>query len=839
MNKKLVRQFIGRVIALRRMHVVLIAIALVLSVGLMTAQRVFYTSLEVQLNQQAAELLTADLEFATNSVFKSSDVERLEAMLPAFNVSERHIYSTMVQTDTNQTRLVEMVAVESNYPLRGNCTARNADNVVQSLQTVLDAAPNAVVIAKALADQTQLTIGSTVTIGDFVGTVTGIIQDEPDISVQSLRLGPRLYIRLSNSVKTGFDKQLSRHYQSRLYAFERPTDALDVVVPIQAAFGINPDSGRIQGSFGPSQPLVIRSYQDVSTSVMDGFNDVLQFFIILTLFMMILSASGVAFIIWTSVIQQLPHIGHLRLIGVSVRAIIARILNQLVWAMAAVIVIGEIVGIVVAAIVLKVLVVSINLPGAGLVIQWVDLLAISGFALVMMVGVALVTLRVLQSNRVFDQLSSEQRRGVSLWTLGTIGCLVVGFMVAFLALNQMALVHIWPIIIGFFACFFLFLVIDALVFPAMKVGYRMALPLPLRLAMMLISRGHTLRRIAFVCLCFSLTVLLSVAHYEQSLRNELDPNASNQRLPSIFMLDLADHQVTDFKQTVAREHNLGVLAKSRIQRINGMTKEAYQERISPERRFFLHREQNLTTRPNLLDSETLVAGRWFNPNDGIVEASVEERFASQLKLSLGDTLEFSFYGMPLHLTVTSIRNVDWGTFEPNFFICVEPPFLDPFPKTWVGSIQTTSTDDTIATIQRLVEVFPNVTLIDIYQVAKKITMVLGTFLLSIQGGALSALAIGGLVLVLMVSLLTDIRRESLQMLTWIGMTKRQVNQTLRLESSLFLWVVVLVSIAMSIGVMWGLLTLVAQLPLSVHWVSVIWLVSGLVLVQVIMVIWRN
>ena len=63
--------------------------------------------------------------------------------------------------------------------------------------------------------QTDITFGSTITIGEFSGQVVGVIEDEPDINVQSLALGPRVYITIKNSNKTGFDQSLSRMYHSR------------------------------------------------------------------------------------------------------------------------------------------------------------------------------------------------------------------------------------------------------------------------------------------------------------------------------------------------------------------------------------------------------------------------------------------------------------------------------------------------------------------------------------------------------------------------------------------------------------------------------------------------
>ena len=107
------------------------------------------------------------------------------------------------------------------------------------------------------------------------------------------------------------------------------------------------------------------------------------------------------------------------------------------------------------------------------------------------------------------------------------------------------------------------------------------------------------------------------------------------------------------------------MLQSRITHINNQSIDLYAKTLKND--YFLYREQNLSTRSNLQTSETLTKGTWFNAENSMIEASLEERFARRLNLSIGDTLQLEILNQPLVVTVTSLRRVNWGSFEPNFY----------------------------------------------------------------------------------------------------------------------------------------------------------------------------
>jgi putative ABC transport system permease protein len=86
------------------------------------------------------------------------------------------------------------------------------------------------------------------------------------------------------------------------------------------------------------------------------------------------------------------------------------------------------------------------------------------------------------------------------------------------------------------------------------------------------------------------------------------------------------------------------------------------------------RAQRLTWMEALPDDNVVVAGELWNLPD-VAEISLEEGFAEDLGVGLGAVLTFDVQGVPLDVTVTSLRTVEWESFGINFFLIVEPGLL--------------------------------------------------------------------------------------------------------------------------------------------------------------------
>lgn len=125
----------------------------------------------------------------------------------------------------------------------------------------------------------------------------------------------------------------------------------------------------------------------------------------------------------------------------------------------------------------------------------------------------------------------------------------------------------------------------------------------------------------------------------------------------------------------------------------------------------LDREFNLSTADALPTGNRLRAGAFWNPKTARNEFSVETRFAEQLRWQLGDTLAFDVAGQRIEGRITSLRDVRWESFTPNFFVLASPDLARGLPATYITAVKVPVGDTRLAVA--LAQAVPNANVIDI------------------------------------------------------------------------------------------------------------------------------
>jgi putative ABC transport system permease protein len=199
-------------------------------------------------------------------------------------------------------------------------------------------------------------------------------------------------------------------------------------------------------------------------------------------------------------------------------------------------------------------------------------------------------------------------------------------------------------------------------------------------------------------------------------------------------------------------------------------------------RWVLTREQRLTYRAELPDDNRIVAGGlWSDP--GRAEVSLEEDYANDLDVTVGQTLTFDVQGVLIELLVSSLRTVEWKTFGINFFLIVEPGVLEEAPQFRIAAARVAPASEQPLQ-DELVARFPNVTLLRVREVLEKIVSVLDTIGLAVRilGGVT---VVAGVVILAGAVSAGSVRRErEVALLETLGMTRGQVVRMLATEYAL-------------------------------------------------------
>ena len=286
---------------------------------------------------------------------------------------------------------------------------------------------------------------------------------------------------------------------------------------------------------------------------------------------------------------------------------------------------------------------------------------------------------------------------------------------------------------------------------------------------------------------------------------------------NLVFFDIQDDQRLGIESIMAAsgEQSLGAtpIVTMRLQGVNGMSNAEWAAAHGTNaRRWPFRREYRSTYRDTAVATETIVSGKWFTPDTGAVaglpEMSLELDIATELDVTLGDTLTWDVQGVPVSARLTSIREVNWGRFEPNFFAVFEPQALSEAPKMFV-LVAAVSSDTVIARIQRdVVTRYPNVSSVDMSLVRRTISDIVGRITVAVRFLALFSLAMA---IPVLFSAVAATRRDRLRegvLLKTLGATRNQIGRILLAEYSLLGILGALTGMVLSFGGAWGLVTFV-------------------------------
>lgn len=245
---------------------------------------------------------------------------------------------------------------------------------------------------------------------------------------------------------------------------------------------------------------------------------------------------------------------------------------------------------------------------------------------------------------------------------------------------------------------------------------------------------------------------------------------------------------------------------------NGLTTDEWAERAGvPARHWALRREYRSTYRDSVVATERVLGGKWFGGQPvapGLYEVSLERDITDELKVALGDTLQWDVQGVTIRSLLTSIREVDWGRFEPNFFAVFQPAALEGAPAQFV-TIVAVESDTAVARLQReAVRRFPNVSSIDLSLVRGTINQVVSKVTLTVRFLALFSLAMG---IPVLFSAVAATRRDRLRegvLLKTLGATRAQIGRILLAEYAVLGLLGSLSGMLLAIAGAWALVTFV-------------------------------
>lgn len=832
-------------------HFLYFLACIALGVGSVVGVSLFSVNVEQAVLKEARGLLGGDLEIRFSRPLGPQGVTVLQGL------EERGVHATRVselvamvarvdrpQGAPERTQLVELKAVESQYPLYGVVRVEPDRPLMELLHVAGNTCReicHGAVVQKTLLIRLELIVGDTIKIGQASFRITGVIHTEPDRMANMFSLGPRVLISQEGLVAADLVKPGSRLRERHL-------------LKLPGSIAVSPLLYELRSRLA-GESARVSSYRDAQPQLKQFLDQLARYLGLVGLTALFIGGIGVALSIQAFIQEKFQSIAILKTLGADTRTIIQSYLGQAVGLG----IVGSSVGIGIG-IALQGL-----LPQAVATLLATDLLqqvefssvlspaAVAPLAKGLGLGVLttllfslwpLLTIREIKPAAIFRREVEEEggtavpganslwRRVTRLLTMDPVRAVTaagIGLGLAGLSIWQAGSLTIGGLFIGG-----LLVAVVALVLAAKALLFAMrSLPTPralsVRQALGNIQRPGRQTLGVMVSIGVGVMVILAIALLEQAMVRQVGENRPTDS-PTFFFIDIQPDQAQGFialvhQRTGDLATQLTPLVRSRLHAINGRTVQVEPEqedqpdqtREEKRKNWYASREYVLTFLDELPKGNTIVKGVWWKPGQVSErsQVSVEEEAAKGLGIDLGAIVELNVQGAIIQADVSSIRKVEWGNFSTNFYMIFSPGSLEGAPITYVATARV-SPQDEAALQSAVVAAFPNVTAINIGEVLTSFARVLDRLSLAIRAVALFCLLAGALVMAAALAATRYRRLYEAVILKALGATRALIARSFAAEYALLGCVAGMIGIVLASAFSWAILRYILELPWSLE-----------------------
>jgi putative ABC transport system permease protein len=738
-------------------EIAVLLLALLVAVASLTAVGFFTSRIGRAVSQQAGEVLAADLRLeSAREIDSAYDAEAARRSLRVARI----VSMPSVVFHGEDSSLVALRAVGAGYPLRGRL--KIADEPFGPARAT-DAIPGP---GEAWADSRLLArlgmpVGAALTVGSHEIRVTQVLDYRPDQGAGFGDLSATLMINLADIPATGLIQPGSRVSRALLIAGE--TD--DV-----AGF-----RDWLKASKKPGERL--RAVEDVSPQIRASSDRAGRFLSLASLVSVLLSAVAVAMSARRYATRHLDNVALMKCMGASQGFVLRQTVLQLIAIAVLVTLAGTLVGYLAQSGLAWLLrdLIRAELPPPALSTAWLGLVTsvtiLVGFALPPLLQLKRVPpARVLRRNLEPPPL---RYAAVYLFAIGAVLALLYWLV------RDAKLVTVVSLGIG---GTFIALAIAGWLLVKALTPLRRGVGVAWRYGLANIARRGRDSIVQIVAFGLGLMVLLLLALVRDDLLEDWRASLP-EGAPNYFMINIRPDEGEAinafFHERGLPPTELVPMVRARLVAINDVP--VADIRFQGERaQEFVEREANLTWARALRDDNRIIAGQWWREGDGGgARVSVEQEYAGRLGLKLGDTVTYDVAGESVAARITSLREVRWDSFQPNFFMVFSPGVLEEVTGTLITSVHVEPGQR--PALVDLVRRFPEVTIIDLDALLSQVRDVMDKAALAVQYVFLFTLAAGLMVLLAAVQATRDERRYESAMLRTLGASRRVVFQGVAAE----------------------------------------------------------
>lgn len=792
---------------LKRGELWVIAFALFLAVFSVVSLSGITQSVKSALEQRSAHFIAADRVLGSSQPFDDNIFKRASELGIA---SARQMQFDSMLFSAEQMQLSTIKAVSSSYPLRGELILKRSDNLLAG--DVGELAPGLIWFEPRLFDLLRVEVGQMIELGNTQLQVGGVIVNEPDAPLSVFGGNPRALMHIDDVAASGIVQPGSRISYRYLFA------------------GTNSQLESFSQAVAPLLTVHQRWRDRDNQSALGSALDRAERFLLLAGLLGIVLAACAAAVAASRYSQRHSQaVAIIKALGATTAQVRGIYFGHLLLVVLFSLLLGLAAG-------------QLALSGAELGIQhyvgdfrpefswrplWLGALTCLLCAL-LFAARPLWRLTVTPAIQVLKQ--PLQQISIDKLQLLTGAVAVYGLMWLFAA--------DWFISLGLFlicAVFVAILLGGALLL--VKAAKPVAAGQSSAGKLALANLRRRLWANSFQLITFTLALFLALLLY--FVRAELIGQWQQQipaGAPNHFLVNVTEAQRTTLAE-FATEHQLQTdtfypVVRGRLVQVNDevFREEATKEDRS-EQRTGIGRELNLTWLSALPPANKVVAGTWFAA-DAQAEVSVEQELVERLQLKLGDTLRFSIGGQLVAAKLTSIRQVDWNSLQPNFYMILSPDLLADFPASYITAFYLEA--ERYPLVNQLSRLMPTVTVISVEAIIRQVQDIIAQVTLALSFILFIIALSAVLVLVAQVQATLEQREQELAILRTLGARYAFLRNALLLEFTFLGLLAGIFATVLAEALLLSLQQRLFELPFSPHY-ALWWLgpLTGAIIVSLL------
>lgn len=781
-----------------RSRLAFFVVCLALGVAAVVGVAGFCDALERGIRQSARQLLAADLVIRGRHPVPDAVI----AALPGATAEIREMLTLVAKPVATpddaapaspRSLLSELKAVDGPYPFYGDLVLDPALPLAELLADDADGV-GGVVVAPEVMRRLGLRLGDVLRVGEESFVVRGQVLAEPDRIANAFSLGPRVFVSLDGLERAALERIGSRVTYSVLAELPEGVDAAATARTLRPLLAVD---GRHR----------VETWREGQPALRRGLRSTERYLGLAALLSLLVGGVGVAQTVRAWLVGRLDALAVLKCLGYRPRQALALDLGQIVALGALSSLVGIVLGLgaqQTAAWLLRDLLPVTHLP------LWQPWAMLRGLGLGIGVALFFALPPLLAAQRVPP--IRVLRRDAEPLPPSRLAQVLVGLvLVVGVAALAAAQAESWRLGLAFTGGLLVtvaVLLVAARALVGLAARPRRRARLVVRHGLAALARPGAGTLSAVVALGLGVLVIVLMSEVEGQLTTQLRRDLPAEA-PTAFLIDIQPDQWAGVEALLedggAERIDSVPVVMARLAAIDGVPVEKIARRRGPapdersnrdggddseggdgDERWALRREQRLTYLERLPEDnllvETVAGGEDGSPwrLAGVDEISLELEYAQDLGVELGTVLRFDIQGVPIDLTVSSLRTVDWATYGINFYLVVEPGVLDDAPQHRIAAARLPEGGE-----QRLQDAlagtYSNVTLIRTGEVLEKLAAILDQLGLGVRLLGLFTVFAGLAILAGAVAASALQRGREVALVKTLGMTRRQILAVFTIE----------------------------------------------------------